>query len=574
MQPVSRGLSGVHEKARAGRNGQSIQRRRGLLSWIMKKRPPFSATAEEISGLSVVQRAFYYAAPLALPVLFAAIPTLYHYSNNVEKLTLLNLSRMLTFNAVVAVAVYAALVGIFRFHPVKAANAAFVFLIFFNIYGAAYRYLLHADVIRVRHYTLLPLTIMLAVYSILFIAQLEHPVLARVWKALLQGVCLLVVFNLIQILPAEAKRWGHGRAAASLAAQAESTAFEGLPDIYYIVLDEFAGFQAMREYWQYEEIDEFVSFLKDRGFFVAEASHASSTDTLHQMATRLNYQEYPLGEQYIQMYFDDISDNRAMRYLESRGYTTVVIDERKMGYPSARPIHADYSYEYGSSAIPQGDGGAYGFYFDEFGELVMDNTILYIFSAKYKKNQPLVSQHSNMIYFTVDNIADNKIPSPKSVYVHLLLPHAPFMFGQNGEIRDSQYFTNWNYYLDNYIFSIRIAEAMIDRILSETDPGNPPVIIIQSDHGARNHLTHREGSAVLPDYPEEFKTLILYALLLPGYDYSNLPQDINPINTFPIVFNYLFDTNIPLVDSAPSVHRSIVHEAVDSSLLESYLSTK
>ena len=127
----------------------------------------------------------------------------------------------------------------------------------------------------------------------------------------------------------------------------------------------------------------------------------------------------------------------------------------------------------------------------------------------------------------------------------MMLPHFPFIFTQNGDLKDSDQFTNWNHYLDNYIYSIQVAETMIANILLEAEVDNPPVIILQSDHGARNRKAGR-GGVILPNYPEEFKSLILYALYIPGYDYSSLPQDIDPINTFPIVFNHLFDSNIPL----------------------------
>jgi hypothetical protein len=85
---------------------------------------------------------------------------------------------------------------------------------------------------------------------------------------------------------------------------------------------------------------------------------------------------------------------------------------------------------------------------------------------------------------------------------------------------------------------------MVDKILQQYDPQNPPVIILQSDHGARNHLNRNEDSMILPNYPEKYKTLILYALYLPGYDTSSLPQDISPTATFPIVLDYLFDVKI------------------------------
>ena len=484
---------------------------------------------------------------MILPVLLAIIPSLYHYSNNVAKLTLLSLSRMLVFNTVLAIVVYFVLMVFNHFQAIKAANATFIFLIFFNIYGLVYRYLLHLDVIRIKHYTFLPLMLMLAIYSILFITKVENSISDNIWKNLVLVFGILVLFNLINIVPAEVKRLKSDIATASSDTQDKLLIANDSPDIYYIILDEFAGFQAMREYWHYRDVDNFVNFLKDRDFFVAEESHGSSIDTLHQMATRLNYQEYPIGEEYIQTYFNDIADNQVMRDLKSRGYTTLVFDETNMGYSSAKSIRADYLYEYGSSSIPQSDIGKYRFSFDEFGELVIDNTMLYAVSQKYKINSPLVSQHNNMISFTVDNIVNRKVPSPKFVYVHLLLPHAPFVFNQNGVVPDNEHFANWNYYLDNYIFAIKVAEAMINNILSEADLKNPPLIILQSDHGARNHLTPLEGSAILPNYPEDFKTLILYALYMPGYDYSSLSQDINPINTFPIVFNYLFHTNIALM---------------------------
>lgn len=495
----------------------------------------------------VSHRAAHYAVPVILCILLAVIPTFVHYSNNVQKLTPASLSHMLVFNAVLAIIVYVICLAFTRLRSFQAANAAFIFLIFFNLYGLVYRYLLNLDVIRIKHYTLLPLMIMVAIYGMAFITRLNASNSVSLWKYLLLVVSVLVLFNLINIIPAELKRWQSNRMTSSLAMQATSSTDKKTPDIYYIIFDEFEGFQGMRDYWHYEGVNDFVQFLKEKGFFIAEASHGDSIDTLHEMVTRLNYQEYPFGGENLPTYLRDIADNRAMAYLKARGYTTVAFDETIMGYPSAQSMRADYLYEYGSSSIPQGEMGAYGFYFDEFGELVIDNTMLYAVSQKYKSNNPLVSQHTNMISFTVDNLASKDIPSPKFVHVHLLLPHAPFAFNEDGSLGDSNHFTNWNYYLDNYKFSIKVAEAMVENILSNADPKNPPVIILQSDHGARNRQSPGEDSVILQDYPEDLKSLIMFALYMPGYDYSSLPQNIRPINTFPIVFNYLFQDEIPLL---------------------------
>jgi len=489
----------------------------------------------------------YYVKPVILPIMLAVIPTLYHYSNNVAKLTAASLYRMLVFNAIVAIIVYVLCLIFSRFQPYRSAIASSIFLVFFNIYGLLYRYLLHLDVIQIKHYTLLPLTIVVAIYAMVLLTCWKDSVLEKVWGNLFLIVSVLVLFNLISIVPAELKKSKRDMATQSLVVQQQVSADQKSPDIYYIVLDEFEGLQGMRDYWKYQGVDEFANFLKNRDFFIAEASHAAKPDTLYEMASRLNYEEYPKDEEDLQIYFDAIANNRVMRYLKSRGYTTVVFDETKLGYPSAKSIQADYLYEYGSPSIPQGQAGKYALYFDEFGELIVDNTMIYAVSQEYKSNNPMIINHTNMISFMIDKIVYQDVPSPKFVYVHLLLPHPPFFYNENGELVESNHFVDWNYYIDNYKFSIKVAEKMVNEILQNADPKNPPVIILQSDHGARNTLINGEKSRILRNYPEDLKTLILYALYLPRYDYAGLPQNINPTNTFPIIFNHLFDAGIPLL---------------------------
>jgi hypothetical protein len=309
------------------------------------------------------------------------------------------------------------------------------------------------------------------------------------------------------------------------------------------VFDEFSGFEPMREYWHYNNVDNFVQYLKSKDFFVAEKSHSSTEHTLYELATRLNYQDYPCCTD-LRTFFEAIGDNQVMNYLKAKGYTTIAFEELDRVFPSDVPIRCDYLYENDpnspSVSLP---------FIDDFGILVTDNTMLRGFSQFYKVSieDSYLKNHRNMIYFTADKVANlNEIPSPKFVYVHLLLPHVPFMFDGNGNVIEEQYRNNWNYYLGNYIFTISIAEKMVNNLMSQADPKRPPIIILQSDHGARNQIIEHNENTLLKNFPEEFKTSIMFALNVPGYDTSALPQDIDPFNTFPIIFNYLFDANIPL----------------------------
>jgi hypothetical protein len=484
-----------------------------------------------------------FIAPILLPILSGIVPTLYHYSNNVKNLALANLYQMLALNVIWAIFVYFPLLVLYRFEARKASIAAFVFLVYFNVYGLVYKYLLDADIIRIKHYTFLPLVLMFAAYSMLCVTHLKNSILLTIWRNLVLMVSALVLINSMSIALAETKRWWSGRSVVAATLQEEVSLKQNRPDIYYIVLDEFAGFQAMRDYWNYEEVDDFVRYLTERGFFVAEASHGDSKSTVHEITSRLNYQKYSLDTD-IQVVFNHMANSRVIRYLKAQGYTTVVFDETKLGIPAARPIEADYLYEYGDPSILQDSTLTNRLYLDEFGQLILGNTMFSVIPISYYSRNAVTDPHHTMIRYTVEHVANPAIPSPKFVYVHLLLPHPPFMFTREGDI-EFGHFTDWNYYLDNYIYSMKVAQEMISNILLASNSTNPPVIILQSDHGAR--MESNVESIFLPNYPEEYKTLIMNTLYIPGYDYSTLPQDLDPVNTFPIVFNYLFDTDIPLV---------------------------
>ncbi len=495
-----------------------------------------SALAQARSGLKA----------LILPLLLAAFPPLFHYADNTDIVLLPSLWRTLLLYLILAAAVYGVCLALTRGKTLRAANAAFVFLIIFNVYGLVYSYLFKLDIVQVEDYTLLPLFLLLGIYASWLVAKIKP---RSFWNVSVLIVGVLVAFNVVRIIPAEVQKYGRAHPAPIRAATIQSPAAgKNYPDIYYILFDEFAGMDVMRSYWHYQGVDAFASFLKSKGFYVAEHSQGNSIDTLHLMYERLNYEQRDYNWNDINTYYDGIAHNRVMSYLKSIGYTTVTFDETNFGYPAAPPIVADYSYVYGSSAVSK-QAVDPGTLFDDFGVLVAQNTMLRAFPIYYGKSiDPFFGKHKEMVYFTQQRITNlSDIPSPRMVYVHLLMPHYPFMFSENGSVNPPQLYYNWTYYLGNYQFTIGYAEKIVNEILAESDPARPPVIILQSDHGARNIVVDTRGGVPLENYPEQDKTHILNALLLPGCDQSVLTQDMNPINTFPVVLNCYFHAGIPLL---------------------------
>ena len=475
-----------------------------------------------------------------VPVLLIAIyPTLLLYQTNVSKLTLSNLGIVATLYALIALVVYLLSFMVSRFNPAKAGSRAFIFMIFFNTYGWIYSFLVKLDWFRVEHYTLLPFFLLVAVYLAFLISKIDS---RKFQNAALIFVGLAVGLSLVNIIPNEISKRNITSRASVTASTLAGDVKTGAPDVYYIIMDEFAGFNSMRSYWQYQEVDQFVDYLENKGFYVAQNSKSDTTDTLHELAERLNYSSFPYGANQVTQYFSDIYNNKVMQDFKNLGYTTVVFDEMHLYFPSFTHINADYIYDY--SAISMGMSHSF---FDDFGIMVAEKTMLKPFLHVFTVADPTWAEHAKWITYNAAKVGDLKeISGPKFVFVHYLLPHNPFMFDKYGRTIDAQFYTNWNYYLGNYEYAISIITRTVNNILSQYDSTNQPIIILQSDHGARNRDAKTNFSAVLSNYPEEDAYDIMNALYLPGYDYSTLTQDIKPVNTFPIILNHYFGENIPM----------------------------
>ncbi len=478
-----------------------------------------------------------------LPVfLLALFPSIFHYANNVSILTINSLYRITLLNVIIGLIFYILCSFTIKYFG-KAAIASIIFLLFYNIYGVIYDFLFKLDLFRVHHYNLLPAVILILFYIILIIVHIDGSIHKIFWQISSIVLIVLCTYNFLRIIPVELRKNRSKETIIQNNAIHENDTRN--PDIYFIILDEFSGFEAIRTYWQYEEIDHFKNQLLKYGFFVAEESYAGSIDTLHQMAMRLNYKEYPLKGEYLNTYFHDIANNRVMEYLKEKGYTTIAFDQSRMSfaYPAKTPINSDILYEEDITK-----GGYSNYLFDDFGVLVSDNTMLYAFSQFYKINNPELRKHRDMINFTTKKLGDLKEYNPMFAYVHLLLPHMPFMFDADGRFVDPKYHHSWDHYLDQYIYSVTVVEKMLINIFSQYGINDQPVIILQSDHGARNKASSRIEDKILENYPEDYKRLILNAIYMQNCDSNFFTQNMDPNNTFPIVFNCIFNDNIPLVE--------------------------
>jgi hypothetical protein len=142
------------------------------------------------------------------------------------------------------------------------------------------------------------------------------------------------------------------------------------------------------------------------------------------------------------------------------------------------------------------------------------------------------------------------IPGPKFVFLHVLVPHPPYVFD-----RDGGYVTRAEErkrsFDENYANQVIAANAMIRRMVDAIlrDSPSPPVIIVQGDEGPYPPGTGREEFDWRTATQTQLlhKTGILNAYYLPGADTSVLYPTISPVNSFRVVFNSYFGANLPLL---------------------------
>ena len=150
---------------------------------------------------------------------------------------------------------------------------------------------------------------------------------------------------------------------------------------------------------------------------------------------------------------------------------------------------------------------------------------------------------------------------PVFVFMHVLTPHEPFVFGPNGEEVDYKYTLGPNVetpfgptykfgltpneeikaYRDQVIYVTKILRQTIDKLLENSD--NPPIIIIQSDTGPTVSFP-----GITKEESDIGRLSIFNAYYFPNKEYNLLYNDVTPVNSFRIVFDSQFQTNYGLLE--------------------------
>jgi hypothetical protein len=225
------------------------------------------------------------------------------------------------------------------------------------------------------------------------------------------------------------------------------------------------------------------------------------------------------------------------RRLEDLGYSTVAFDS---GYHRTRLDDADtYLRKFGLDSYQTRLGGG----INEFESILINTTALLLLldgnttmqaELLDRISEPSRLVHFNRINFILDTLPTvSSFPGPKFVFVHLVIPHEPYVFDSNGAFIPNQPDRSVLGYRRQIEYVNSRIIPILDDIITESE--TPPIIILQGDHG---------GGETIDGF-ERLK--ILNAYYFPGVGKQALYDSITPVNTFRVLFDSYFDTELGLL---------------------------
>ena len=308
-----------------------------------------------------------------------------------------------------------------------------------------------------------------------------------------------------------------------------SVPMDQLPDVYYIILDGYPRQDMVLQYHDFDNGD-FTRQLESLGFYVPPCSQSNYAMTTLSLASSLNmdYLEGISANIHSIDFPDSIIHSRTRQFFEDLGYKTVSFES---GIWFTEFHDAD-------TFIDQ-DRPIFGSFFDftrlsEFEIMFVRTTVLRIVEESKAAWLDSLFQNPrkdiyNRILFEFDQLRDSPtLPGPKFVSIHILAPHSTgLIFGADGSFEISSFVDpalgNELQYLNK-----RTLEA-VQAILAGSK--NPPIIILQSDHGL----------------DPENRMAILNAFHFPDDGSSVLYPTITPVNTFRLVLNTYFGQDFQLL---------------------------
>jgi len=467
----------------------------------------------------------------AHPLFFGIFPPLAMLIANAGYTPLSSIAHPLVFSVLISLLIFLVVRAFVRKWDKAAIISSILILVFFT-FGHLYDLLkpvkvIHIEIGRLRY--LLPTVLLIATVLIFLILKKKGGLEQWNWFLAFTSLALVMIasIRLISI------------SVAANVAPVQVQSDDNLPvsgdtfsvtrrDVYYIILDKYTRDDyVLRDYGL--DTSEFISQLEALGFYVAKCSQPNYPGTALSMASSLNYEYLDvLAPELINSnsawvnFSPYVQNSRARQFFENLGYKFITAETP---YEWVEIRDSDIFIK------PQRVGGALEL--TSFDTLFLKSTLLRpLFSitlpVNFKKVVSFERAHYERIFYTLSQIKRiPEIPGPKFVYLHLIVPHSPYIFTPGGDFKVTE--DEKAGYVDNIRFINSQIIPVVSEIIEKSDV--PPVIILQGDHG-------NDGDDMYA---------IFNAYYLPEGGGNSLYPYITPVNSFRLILDQYFGTDLGLL---------------------------
>jgi hypothetical protein len=328
------------------------------------------------------------------------------------------------------------------------------------------------------------------------------------------------------------------------------------PDIYLIVPDKYTGTALLAADYGFDNHG-FVEELERRGFIVPPAARANYTHTFLAFASMLNLRylddlpgRFGVANSSWRATYPMIEGNELAAFLKSKGYRFVFFPTAfgatrqnrfaDLQLPSPNDIRSEMvTAWYRTTAIP-----------------ALRRQACNVIPCT--RAPPYVPEPPEMLSWKLQQLGRlSGKGKPLFALVHLTLPHEPYLFRSDCRVRTAYWperddgdeaLAVKKAYIEQVACANRKLLSAVDSILAHSP--EPPVIIIQADHG------HGRLGRKLPDLahspePQVAERLSVFgAYHLPGVAPEEVSDSVTPVNVLRLVLRHYFGADLPPLPDA------------------------
>jgi hypothetical protein len=511
--------------------------------------------------------------PLILhPFLLAVYSVLVLYAHNIGEMFLQDILLLGGIVVAVAVLLFGLLWLILR-DARKGGVATTALLLVLLFYEHIYRALHELFDFQIRHRVVFPVLVLFLSGAVLMLmrreARLRSATVVLNWMT-----AVLVLMPLITILSQDVFTTSHGTTSGTKA-ETESgdiplqlSASGRKPHVFFLILDRYAANRTLKDQYAFDN-QEFEDYLRSRGFYIAVNSTANYLRTAPSFASTF-HMDY-LDQLALQA--GSGSDKWQPIYRMIQGNHRVLRAFRKLGYryvhmgswwePTRYHELADENYNLNMGSWWDPKSGLFSS--SEAVSVYNSGTMLpFVYGLFGGYEVKWGREQCERIPYQFDKLKQVATSAaPTFVFAHILLPHSPYVFDENGRCMSPEE-SRRRSLRDNYIGQVKYANKEVVELVSALlEHKDKPIIIIQADEGPfpqrydDNKVPIDWTRATADELREKFR--ILNAMYLPGVDSTKLHSSISSVNTFRVVFKEFFGANLPLLEDRSFAYPNTHH---------------